>query len=341
MPYLTREQQVRFDTYIAQQEVLLTTLPTQFAIMKKLVQKEPYIELKSLISSQLKEQLSTLMPGQKLAIGLIDIQIGFTIKGGAAYVKDGEQVVLWNMAYLQAVKELFVADWRYKERIIIISSQDTHRIGRAKEEPDSLDFAKAYGDDLAASLIEAEQRQLKAPNMPEGSWDIHCHVGTPDAALAEPINELLQDFENDPSVQIFRFGKLLYSAFKSALKLCPGVDLSDASLLSGKRSIYDPSHLTYQQLIAALCENGLALFIGSGICANCCEQALLEDLKAAYPKLRIATFDAGSHFALFDALNYDENRNKLEDSYRAKGIDVISTPGWRSNLAESSKLYPI
>ena len=79
MPYLTREQQVRFDTYIAQQEVLLTTLPTQFAIMKKLVQKEPYIELKSLISSQLKEQLSTLMPGQKLAIGLIDIQIGFTI----------------------------------------------------------------------------------------------------------------------------------------------------------------------------------------------------------------------------------------------------------------------
>ena len=65
MPYLTREQQVRFDTYIAQQEVLLTTLPTQFAIMKKLVQKEPYIELKSLISSQLKEQLSTLMPGQK------------------------------------------------------------------------------------------------------------------------------------------------------------------------------------------------------------------------------------------------------------------------------------
>lgn len=264
--YKTRVRGPVFDyaTYIARQELLREDLPKYEHIMQDkyahysdALQKEA----EAYLTKKLDILLKDLDDDQKIGISLVDLQRGFTYANFGLQAPGGENVILTNAAFLDALKNILDKNPEMCKKIELVVTQDAHVSDREKNQ--NADDAKIIADAFPLEVTRKSHADNEVAELTK-IYGQHCIIGTPDVGLPQLLEEKLAQLK--AFVPVIRFGKMTFGP-GSALKLNAGVELDDKKFLEGKHAIFDSKGVTYADYMRKFKH----VFL-TGICSDVCVQ---------------------------------------------------------------------
>ena len=282
--------------------------------------------------------LEKLQGDGKVAITLVDIQVGFTLAGAGLTAPGGDEVIVSNMHLLDAVIEIQKEHPELAKNLEIVTSQDAHVLNRDRNSVDVKTMITAYNNDANAvnEIIDHEQLELE-PLDGIKSFGLHCLENTPDAAIAQPIEERLAVLEQN-GMDVVRFAKINFSGPKAGMLLKQGIRLDKLTPDAGIFNTDTPlSYLSYF--------NGAKhkAIVMTGICGDVC----VEEGALGLAHLNtVEVHDPFVHYLVIKefGMTYEGKRSGTEAKYKAVNngkVEYVPYEGFRSNpdliVAEKKK----
>ena len=326
----------RLAEYTKKMTALEKDLPTQYKTIEAKYKKSGDA-LKLAAKERLLEKLKA--DGQ-IAITLVDIQVGFTIDGAGLTAPGGDNVILSNIALLDAIIEIQKENPDLAKKIEIVTSQDAHVADRNRKSADSKTMIAAYkSEDTVNEVIDGEELELQKLDGVK-KFGFHCLSGTPDVAIAKPIEERLELLEKK-GMDVHRFGKINFSGPKAGMLLKKGIKLEDPKFYAENEAIYDDKNPTsYLDFFKGKQYQSIVM---TGICGDVCVEegalGLAEHLKT------VEVHDPFVHYLVIKdyGMTYDGEKGKrtgTEAKFKKAGVKYVPYEGFRSNpelMAEPKK----
>lgn len=226
-PLLAAHEVLRLliDHHSKNQLQFLNTFDAKFVALENQAQMPSYQELKNKLKNYICSELINCPKQHKLIFLLVDLQNDFVLEKGALYVPDGEKVILNNMAYLDALFELIHTYPIFIPQLMVVTTQDTHIIGRKKSNIDykTLEKTDKNRNQSAKDCFEIEANEILYPLQAEyGCFGPHCVLGTPGIDFPTPIVKRL----NQLPIELIHFGKINFSPMDAGMQLIDNVVLS-------------------------------------------------------------------------------------------------------------------
>jgi len=322
------------------QAALAASLPEKFtALETHYASDDRLADLKEKFKANILASVGALAGDTKLVLMLVDLQNDFAMRDSALYVEGGEDVILSNMALLDAVEELHAADPTLAEHLAIMTTQDTHRYGREMAHPEAVSMTAAYGDAEAEAAVAKEQKELAAFNPANEQYGLHCLVGTPGVAIAQPIEDRLALLAKI-GITIVRIGKINFSAAVAGLAMVEGVDPASAEA-AAMESLFAEPLLTTQ---ACLEDLNAGRVIATGICANVCVEESACGLKECGFAAPVCVLDAATHFLVppIPGVTLKTVHDTTAGHYAKLDIELVTVDGHGPNTGylESAAAAP-